>query len=292
MYINHKIRIKGTDEFLVSKEKHGREVVWVSSKRSLNQSDLPSLECMCVTCKEYFDVKLNYNLLHRKQYECYSCQRKGIKNNFYGKSHSDNFRERHSNFMKGRYVGQNNAFYGKTHTDETKSILSSKCGRLGKENGFYGKTHTEEVRKILAEKTKKYAEENRNLLSERAIKALKNKKYKKTVPEKLTEAQLIKLNIPYVYNKIIRKVGQFDFIISENILLEVHGDYWHGNPSIYGEGKKSLNERQIYKQGRDAVKKYSAMEQGYKIFYIWESDVKNKNWEILYEIKRLLNENI
>lgn len=292
MYINHKIRIKGTDEFLVSKEKHGREVVWASSRRSLQQRDLPALECMCVTCEQYFDVKLNHNLLHREQYECFSCQRTGVKNNFYGKSHSDDVRERHSIFMKGRYTGQNNSFYGKTHTNETKLTLSEKCGRHGKENGFYGKTHTKEVRKILSEKAKKYAEENRNLLSERAIKALKNKKYKKTVPEKLTEAQLIKLNISYTYNKIIPKIGQFDFIISEHILLEVNGDYWHSNPSIYGEGKRPLNERQIYKQGRDAEKKYLATEQGYKIFYIWESDIKNNNWRVLYEIKRLLNEDI
>lgn len=292
MYINHKIRIKGTDEFLVSKEKQGREVMWITSLRSIKQSDLSELECMCVTCKEYFEVKLNHNLLHREKYECYSCQRTGDKNNFYGKSHCDEFKHQHSRFMKGRYTGVNNPFYGKNHSNKTKAILSEKCGKSGKENGFYGKTHTEKVRKILSEKTKKYAKENRELISQRAIKALKNKKYKKTIPEKLVEEQLIKMGIPHTYNKIIQKVGQFDFIISDKILLEVHGDYWHGNPDIYGEGKRPLNERQLYKQGRDSEKKYLATQKGYKIFYIWETDIKKQNWEVIYQIKRLLNENI
>ena len=129
-------------------------------------------------------------------------------------------------------------------------------------------------------------------MSQRAINALKNKKYKKTIPEKLTEDQLVKMNIPHTYNKIIQKVGQFDFTISDNILLEVHGDYWHGNPLIYGEGKRPLNERQLYKQRRDKEKKTLAERIGHRVFYIWETDIKNENWKVLYEIKRLLDENI
>ena len=292
MYINHKIRIKGTDEFLVSKEKQGKEVVWITSFGSVKQRDLPDLECMCVTCKDYFNVNLNHNLLHREQYECFSCQRIGVKNPFYGKSHNDDCKKSHSQLMKGRYVGENNPFYGKTHSDNTRAILSEKCGRAGEKNGFYGKTHTEEAKQLLSEKAKKYAGENRDLISQRAIDALRNKKHKKTIPERLTEEQLIKMNIPYKCNKIIQKVGQFDFIISDNVLLEVHGDYWHGNPAIYGGKKRPLNERQRYKQTRDAEKRILATQKGYKLFYIWETDIKNENWEVLYEIKRLLNENI
>ena len=292
MYIKHKIRIKGTAEFLISKDKQGREVVWTTSLRSLKQRELSSLECMCVTCKQYFDVNLNHNLLNRERYECYSCQRTGSRNPFYGKCHTDEYKNKHSNFMKNRFIGEDNSFYGKTHTKEVKKILAEKCGRRGKDNSFYGKTHTKEVKNILSTKAKKYAAENRELISQRAIKAMKNKKYKKTVPEQRTEEQLLRLNIPYKYNKIIPNIGQFDFIISNSIILEVHGDYWHGNPDIYGEGKRPLNERQIYKQKRDREKKQLVTDQGYKIYYIWETDIKNENWKVLHEIKRLLDEDI
>lgn len=290
MYINHKIRLRGTNEFLVSKEKQGREVIWNTTNGSVKHSNLPALECECVFCNKYFVVKLNHNLLNRERYECYSCQRTGDRNPFYGKSHSTEFKKTHSLLMKRRYIGENNPFYGKTHSNETRDVLSEKCGKSGAENGFYGRTHSDKTRKILSEKAKKYAEENRELISQRAINALKNKKYKKTIPEKLTEEQLVKMNIPHTYNKIIQKVGQFDFIISDNILLEVHGDYWHGNPLIYGEDKHPLNERQLYKQSRDTEKKTLAEQIGHRVFYIWESDIKNENWGILYEIKRLLDE--
>lgn len=290
MYINHKIRIKGTEEFLISKEKKGREVEWKTTLKSIKQSQLDDLECMCVSCNQYFEINLNHNLLHRTKYECFSCQRTGERNNFYGKKHTEDKKKSQSKLMKGRYVGVSNPFYGKKHTEDTKNILRQKCPNYGKDNGFYGKTHTNEIKQSLSEKAKQYAKENKELMSQKAIEALKHKKYKKTIPEKLTERMLCDLNIPYKYNKIITSVGQFDFIVSDNILLEVHGDYWHGNPNIYGEGKRPLNERQLYKKARDAVKKQLALQNGYKVFYIWEEQIMNEEWSVLWEIKRLLND--
>lgn len=46
---------------------------------------------------------------------------------------------------------------------------------------------------------------------------------------------------------------QYDFIIGDKILLEVHGDYWHANPKKY-ENKK-LNDTQLYKIKRDEEKR-------------------------------------
>ncbi len=293
MYINHKIRIKGSDVFLVCKEKVERSCVWnLSDNNTIYQKELDNLEIECVECNNYVSVNLTPSIMNREEYYCMSCVKTGEKNPFYGKKHSSEFIEQHSKYMSGRHTGENNPFYGKKHTDETKKKISEKSGRSGVENGFYGKKHTATTRKLMSEKATAYAKTHRKELSERAIKALKNKKYKKTIPEKLTEGKLIELKLPYMYNKILPKVGQFDFIISDNILLEVHGDYWHGNPNIYGKGKRPLNERQIYKQERDAEKKRLALQQGFHIFYIWEEDINNDNWDVLYEIKRLLNEKI
>ena len=255
--------------------KNGRtNIAYLADGTELLSGSLKNIECVCSVCDRTTTINFRAAILD-KVYVCQSCNKKGEKNPFYGKSHTDEFKNNHSELMKGRNVGEKNPFYGRTHSEKTIEILRETCGRSGEDNGFYGKTHTEE---------------NRELISQRAINALKNKKYKKTIPEKLTEEQLVKMNIPHTYNKIIQKVGQFDFIISDNILLEVHGDYWHGNPLIYGEDKHPLNERQLYKQSRDTEKKTLAEQIGHRVFYIWEFDIKNENWGILYEIKRLLDE--
>lgn len=257
MYLHHRVRLKGTDVYLLGKIKEGRQAIWLLSNgdKIPKQRLIHDLEGECVSCKTYHKVTLHSDFLRREVYRCFSCLNSGQNNPFYGNNHKQETKQKHSVFMKRRFVGAKNHFYGKTHTPKTRKILSDKCGRCGEENGFYGKTHSEEVKNMLSVNAKKYAAENRELMSQRAIKAMKNKKYKKTVPEKLTEAQLSMLNIPYKYNKIIPNIGQFDFIISDSIILEVHGDYWHGNPDIYGEGKRPLNEHQIYKQQRDEEKK-------------------------------------
>lgn len=57
-------------------------------------------------------------------------------------------------------------------------------------------------------------------------------------------------NIDYDYSCIMgskEKCFQYDFILhNKRILIEVQGNYWHGNPKFYNEdgsnGKKKLND--------------------------------------------------
>jgi G:T-mismatch repair DNA endonuclease (very short patch repair protein) len=62
-----------------------------------------------------------------------------------------------------------------------------------------------------------------------------------------------------------------------NILLEINGDYWHGNPDIYKE-----TDIIKFRSGlipvtslweRDSIKKKLAEEKGFKIIYFWEKDI-------------------
>jgi len=276
--------------FLIYKKMHGREVLWNTTAGQLKQKEVGNLECQCISCKAYFNVKLNFHLLKRKEYKCQSCVKTGHLNPFYDKHHSEEMKKNHSEFMQGKFTGKDNRFYGKEHSAKTKMILSAKCGKSGEDNGFYGKIHSIETKQILSEKSKQYASKNRDLMSDRAIKAMKNRRYKKTKPEILTENKLVDLQFNFKYNKIIPKVGQFDFIIGDNILLEVNGDYWHANPEVYGKGKRPLNETQQYKVSRDQEKLKLATELGYRIFYIWEQDINNNDWTVLYKIKDIINE--
>ncbi len=86
-----------------------------------------------------------------------------------GKKHTDEWKENHSNIMKG----ENNPFYGKHHTEETKKKLS-KC--------FKGKTLSEEARNNISKghigiepwnKGKELTQEHKDKVSE-SVKGLKN----------------------------------------------------------------------------------------------------------------------
>ena len=81
-------------------------------------------------------------------------------------------------------------------------------------------------------------------------------------------------------------LGNFLFdghIHNTNILIEVHGDYWHCNPKVYKNGP--INEMQKANIRRDFAKKAHAKNQGYYLVTIWEKDINDdleriKNWII------------
>jgi hypothetical protein len=50
---------------------------------------------------------------------------------------------------------------------------------------------------------------------------------------------------------------QYDFLIYPNIIIEVQGDYWHGNPKFYGKNKKPLNQIQVFKKNKMSKKENS-----------------------------------
>lgn len=96
-------------------------------------------------------------------------------------------------------------------------------------------------------------------------------KRKQTIPEKLVENILYKQNISF--EKEIKVNGSNyvnDFKVN-NYIIEVQGDYWHGNPKFY----KELNSIQQKMVNRDIKKKNELEKLGYKVIYIWEDDLKN-----------------
>lgn len=75
----------------------------------------------------------------------------------------------------------------------------------------------------------------------------------------------------------------YDEFIVPNILIEVHGDYWHGNPSCFHE----FDERQCQQKVIDAEKAKWARENGYHLVIIWESELKRWGaWTLIH--KRIL----
>lgn len=128
-----------------------------------------------------------------------------------------------------------------------------------------------------------------------AAKAKKKKKLEKsaakmsnkmTEPERVFANMLSELGIEFETQKIIdNKI--FDFYIpSKNIIVEVHGDYWHSNPLIYEE--KDLNKIQIRNQRNDAFKDILVRGRGFGIEVVWEYDLKNNYTEQKERFKKIL----
>ena len=90
-------------------------------------------------------------------------------------------------------------------------------------------------------------------------------------PERKIQLLLKELEIPFLTH--IRPFTQnnyeVDIMLNNKICIEIQGDYWHGNPSIF----TSLDITQELNILRDSIKKKLLEENGYTVVYLWESDI-------------------
>jgi endogenous inhibitor of DNA gyrase (YacG/DUF329 family) len=94
--------------------------------------------------------------------------------------------------------------------------------------------------------------------------------------EKIVENILINKKIDFIkqyrvyYNEKKHKYKIFDFFVLEkNILIEVDGDYWHGNPRFF----KTPNEMQKNAIKNDIFKNKLARKKKYKLLRYWENEI-------------------
>ena len=100
---------------------------------------------------------------------------------------------------------------------------------------------------------------------------------------------LDELKINYEREKIFEYYAADNYLNDFNLIIEVMGDYWHGNPIRYNENKYTLNSIQDRTIIKDKQKKsYITNKYGIKILYLWETDI-NKNEELC---KKLIQEYI
>jgi very-short-patch-repair endonuclease/DNA-directed RNA polymerase subunit RPC12/RpoP len=181
--------------------------------------------------------------------------------------------------LRTSYIGKKSPRFGAILSDETKNKIS--VGNIGKEglkgdlnpscrkevreqisktriergvakgpnNPMFGKTHTPEAIK--------------NILSHRPMNKL----------EKIVADELDKNNILYHFQYFITEDGickSYDFKIKEKpLILEVDGDFWHGNPNT-----KNHHIRVNNTIVNDKLKEEIASKRGIKVIRLWESDIK------------------
>lgn len=165
--------------------------------------------------------------------------------------------------------------------------------RLFDEEGITNVFQRESVKKKLVQTLiKKYGEEDWKIKTHaRGSKVFSN------VTRKICNL-LSEENISFSIEKKIAKDNtyfSYDIILSDsNKLIEINGDYWHGNPKIYLEsdiilkgtsGQYTVGE----KWAKDKIKIQYAIDQGYQILVVWEKDLNDNPEEMKRKIIEYAN---
>lgn len=205
--------------------------------------------------------------------------------------------------------GKTNPMYGKHHTEEVKKSIS----KLRKEkfaNGTYRvwqNENTQETRDrnaLIGFKSRKENNPERAKKISNALKGIpKSKEHiekmklgreeywrnrcfnKETKIETIFKQLLTSMDIEYEFQ--YRFGGYlFDFFIpSDNLLIEVDGDFYHSNPLYYEEPKF---ETQLLVRANDIKKNKVAKDSNMKLLRFWETDI-NDNIE---QVSNILIENL
>ena len=194
---------------------------------------------------------------------------------------------------------------------KNNGYINNFCNPLIKEKAF----NNIDFKKVAESNKKsnllKYGVENIAQVSEVAAKISKSQKLRQSklsYKEKLINTQkaresckyvsslelrirgiLDSLLIEYTNNKFIGNYN-FDFVFKNKVILEVQGDYWHGNPIKYKANDilcGNLKAKDVW--DKDLRKRKFVENKGFKIFYLWETDInKMTDEEIINFLKEIL----
>lgn len=74
-----------------------------------------------------------------------------------------------------------------------------------------------------------------------------------------------------------------DFLIpSSNLIIEVNGDYWHGNPKTFPNPSPLQSERRRSDKRRDWVLRQF----GFSVWHVWEDDIKHNRDFVVKELRK------
>lgn len=97
---------------------------------------------------------------------------------------------------------------------------------------------------------------------------------KETKPERMVREWLEQNNEYFKQEQgFFRKYFADFYFPAERAVIEVMGDYWHGNPLKYGEGKMPLSEQQVKQIEKDKTKKLDFEKHNFIYVELWENDI-------------------
>lgn len=170
-----------------------------------------------------------------------------------GKLHTEESKQKNAAAHLGKKIPSISGILNPACRPEVKEKISKTMIEngysIGEKNGMYGKTHTPEAIK--------------KIFSHRKMNKL----------ETLVAEQLDKASISYHFQYFINDDGvckSYDFKIKDKpLIIEVDGDFWHGNPLKPNHYDKVDDVRE-----NDKLKDEMARKQGIQVIRLWESDIK------------------
>jgi very-short-patch-repair endonuclease len=175
--------------------------------------------------------------------------------------------------------------YGKDRASQMKLDISENKERSVKiSNGLRGKKKSmEHVRKITEDRRKYWAnDENRIAQRDRRLVQFAENRVGKVVNNKLEQTFrgiLDAHDIEYIQSFNSGRFVYDFYIPSENILIEVDGDFYHSNPLKYPNGP--VYDIQIHNAKNDKIKNEWAKANGYTLLRFWESDIQDNRLQVV-----------
>ena len=96
---------------------------------------------------------------------------------------------------------------------------------------------------------------------------------------------LDKLGVKYQHQFEAKDIGRFyDFYCpEEHLIIEIDGDYWHGNPDKYSDDDLKWHQKKARRV--DEHKNKWALMHGIPILRIWESDIRKNPKSVMKMLK-------
>ena len=122
-----------------------------------------------------------------------------------------------------------------------------------------------------------YTKEQKDNLSRGVVKRLQKTDLTNTKIQLSINTILDGLNIVYEREYALDFYSCDNFLLDYNLIIEVMGDYWHGNPLKYNVNKYCLNAIQSKTILKDKQKRgYIKNHYGYPILNLWVTDIKQQ----------------
>lgn len=183
--------------------------------------------------------------------------------------------------------------YGVENPSQSQEIKNKKANTFLKKYGVDNIWKTKEYAEFTSNRWKSYSSEEKTKILNKWTR--KRGRISKLELKIIDIFNLLEISITTQF-KFSNYYHKYDIKINKtNILIEVNGDFWHANPSIYNESdtfKFSKNLEYTAKDIWNNDKKHNdiAKQHNYTVIYLWESDINNKtDDELKLYILNLLN---
>jgi len=184
--------------------------------------------------------------------------------------------------------------------NRTRRAIITKVSELNllRGNGKYRRKLTEENIKFIKNNYLTYTDSELAKMFEVKPLAIANVRKKNGIKKKGTEVKgpssiellvrdiLDNLGIKYFHDEYLLDKYRPDFYLYDyNKVIEVNGDYFHCNPSLYPNGPKDKIQLKTVK--RDLLRHEWYMKNNIEVYYVWEKEINNNIDSVIDLIKNI-----